>query len=115
MDGLRSARHADGIPQLRKGHVGIVPDKPPEVFLMLRSQFRLRPGKAMSRGDVAGASSLLQKLLDHALGHVVARRDLRARTIPTVISSQNPLPQIDGKCLHAPFIAQEPSCGYRIN
>ena len=94
MDCLRSARHANGVPQLLKGHVGIVPHKAPELLLVRSSNYRLRPGKTMPRGYVACAPPLLQQLLDHALGYVVTRRDLRARTISTIIGSNNPLPQI---------------------
>ena len=94
MYGLHSACNADSISQLLKGHVRIVPDKSPEMLLMFGSDFRLRPGKTMPRGDIACASSLLQKLLDHAFGYFVARRDMRPRTIPTVIGSNYPLTQI---------------------
>src|SRR5271157_1142094 len=110
MDGLESTRHAKGVAQLRQRQARMVADQPPQALLMRRRNFGLRPGKAMPRAEVACSSSLLQQFLDHALGYFVARRDLRPRGIPAVIRSNNPLPQIYRKCLHAPLIAQTPHC-----
>jgi hypothetical protein len=57
---------------------------------------RLAPTEAMPWSNVAGAPTLLQKLLDHAQGDAETVGDLGAGALSVVIGSQDSFAQIQG-------------------
>ena len=64
--------------------------------------------------NVAGMTSLLKELLDHAEGHPETVGNLGPRALVPVVGGQDSLAQIQGKCSHARTLPWPHNFGYTI-
>ena len=64
--------------------------------------------------DVAGMTSLLKELLDHAQGHPETVGNLGPRALVPVVGGQDSLAEIQGECSHARTLPQPLSGGYTV-
>lgn len=53
------------------------------------------PGQAVPRGNVAGAPTLLEELLDQARGNAETMGHLGPSPLIVIVGSKNPFPQIE--------------------
>jgi len=96
MNGGQGAVQACTLAQFFERQIGFVRQQASQVVLMGGDEERLAARETMARGNVAGATALLQEFLDHAQGDSIAAGDLLPSALVVVVSRQNPFPQIQG-------------------
>ena len=76
---------------------------------------RLTPGKTVARRDIAGATTLLEKLFYQAQRHAEPVSHLRPRTFLVVIGCQDSFTQIDRSGAHEQSLPRPLNHGYSFN
>ena len=94
MDGLKGALESHGLPQLFQGEVVLFGQQGAHLAAVGGDNHRLASAEPASRGNVAGAPTLLQELLDHAEGNPETVGNLRPGALPVIIGSQDSFAQI---------------------
>jgi hypothetical protein len=96
VNGRQGALQTGGGAKFLEGEVWFARQKSFHLALVVAQDHWFASGKAMARGDIAGASSLLQKFLDHPFGNSMPAGDFRSRAFVVVVGAKNPLPQVQG-------------------
>jgi hypothetical protein len=77
----------------------LILDQPAQLASVRRGEKRLAPRVTMTWGNIPGFFVLGQELFHHTEANTIAVGDLLAGKFAFPATGQNPLPQIQGKCL----------------
>jgi hypothetical protein len=112
VDGGQGAGQTGSGPQFLERQIGRFIQQPPQLVMMAGDNAGLASRAVMLSADVAEAAALLEEFLDQAQRNPETAGHLLARALLSVVSSQNPFPQIQGDGFHAPSLPHPKQNGY---
>jgi hypothetical protein len=112
VDGGQSAGQPSGGTEFLEGQVRLVGQQRPQLVLMAGDNTGLAARAMMLWANVAETAALLEQLLDQAQGDPKLTGDRRASILVSIVSCQNPFPQIQGDGFHPKSLPHPKQYGY---
>lgn len=101
MQRLNRALESNGLAKFFQGQVGLGLEVLTNVLTVRREDLGLAAGAMMLWADIAQMTSLLDQLLDHALGNAKPTGDLVSGAFPLVVRIENSFTEIKRERSHA--------------